>query len=205
MLVRREHLVADGATDLVIERWHLGLDILDHPKDVVMLVKARMHDDALSQPPFLFITNERLDALPKEPTKVRPMNPHPRHNAAPTPRRMARCSSYQVNKPQSCWRLPPLLANAAQAGGAGGRACRFNPDLRVRGQLHLKDSFSSWGATPDAPGGVGGARMGSAQWQGVGRGPVHRHMGRPGPRGIDEAAVRDLPARSGSAYRRRGG
>ena len=75
MLVRREHLVEDGATDLVIERGHLGLDIVDHPKDAVMLVKARMHDDALSQPPFLFITNERLDALPKEPTKVRPRNP----------------------------------------------------------------------------------------------------------------------------------
>ena len=77
MLVRREHMVEDGATDLVIERGHWGLGIVDHPKDVIMIVKERMHDDALSQPPFLFITNERLEALPKEPAKVRPRNPIP--------------------------------------------------------------------------------------------------------------------------------
>ena len=37
MLVRREHMVKDGAIDLVIERGHWRQDIADHPKDATML------------------------------------------------------------------------------------------------------------------------------------------------------------------------
>lgn len=39
-----------------------------------MLVKAHMHDDALLHPPFLFIKNEILETLSKEPAKVCPRN-----------------------------------------------------------------------------------------------------------------------------------
>ncbi|CAK0867742.1 unnamed protein product [Prorocentrum cordatum] len=78
MLVRRSHLVEDGATDLIVSRGGWGIDVEDHPDDVILLTKAFMRDTQLSQMPVLFIPHKVLHELGSAaPTEVNPRNEIP--------------------------------------------------------------------------------------------------------------------------------